>query len=266
MEFSFDKVGDIAKTAKKNPVLFIVGGGVVILGVVLFFKNRGATQEEEQIATAYPEPDESSVAASQTAILSQTSQMIKESQEQTTQLIVETTTELYKALDTEIQNTNQTLVGYTNDTANAIKSLTDSINADRNYVNSKFNQVSSDISYVQQTSASNLANVQSTIQQTTSQVLAAVSENKTPTATQTAKNNYNEQIEAAKKIKGYQDLWHNTYDELNKDGKITDAERAKLVDIHTEADKISIEAGFGSNSNGSTRNIPEDIKKATGVK
>lgn len=74
------------------------------------------------------------------------------------------------------------------------------------------------------------------------------------------------QINAAKNIKSLQDTWAYNSKQFNSDGVITPQEQSVLNDLHTQAETIGINAGFGIGGvDGAGRVIPDEIKKAAGI-
>jgi len=210
-------------------VYFIIGGAV--LGIFAFFKNKNKTETADDGSNVIYVPTASST---DSAVVDNGSNMYGALQEMMTQN--------NEALRTSMQSQSAAMTEASQNQAAATNAALQAQNATIN---------------------SALTSILNNTSKTNGTVDSVQSGSNTVT---NANQEYNNQLLAASEISTLKSNYKTKQDYFMSDGKIDASEQSELNAIHSEAERIGINAGFGSGGvDGSGRNIPDSIRKQTGV-
>ncbi|HCT30784.1 MAG TPA: hypothetical protein DIW31_08620 [Bacteroidales bacterium] len=244
MEFSFDKVSE---TLKKKPVLII--GGVLGVGAVIYLLTRG----QQSSGSVVESSTGAATIASNGTTAAETASMIQDSNE----LLAETfgsalsknnsdlvssfqneLGSLSSAFESEVQNTNQTMLDYASKNQDTMDAINQSLTSQLSGLSKKYDSLSGDISNIQDQVTSVVSSNKSysaPVYATTSGSSSSKSvSSSSSSASSTAQSQYEKQKAASDQIRNLQSDYAKATTSAQKEA------------IHKQADSIGYAAGLQS--------------------
>jgi len=263
---AFDKFGEKLKAGSKKTYIYIGAALGLVALFWLYFKSRTTSDTTTDTSTGEtPAPDNSGA-----AMAAQNSAAIADLANQTNEALTglsESYDEKLQALsEQQAAATEQQTQAFTSSLLGVTDSLTESLQGLSDQFNTQYQNLSETVTGYQEKNTDALTDLMDYIDTQNSKQDKTITKQISDTQkSQKDEDDYDSQVDAAKEIKNLSDLWFSTRDTLTKDGNLSAADQSRLDEIHLAAEKVGIDAGFGSGgTTGSDRNIPSDVAKAAG--